>query len=66
MRGEDFITKSMSYYHSGIDPIARYKEKEKQIKERQYERSNRAVHLWRKARFCVLREQDLRERGNGQ
>ncbi|XP_052690367.1 microtubule-associated protein RP/EB family member 1-like isoform X3 [Crassostrea angulata] len=52
----------MSYYHSGIDPIARYKEKEKQIKQRQYERSNRAVHLWRKARFCVLKEQDLRER----
>ncbi|XP_011453722.2 microtubule-associated protein RP/EB family member 1 isoform X7 [Magallana gigas] len=54
----------MSYYHSGIDPIARYKEKEKQIKQRQYERSNRAVHLWRKARFCVLREQDFRERRN--
>lgn len=56
----------MSYYHSGIDPIARYKEKEKQIKQRQYERSNRAVHLWRKARFCVLREQDFRERRDGQ
>ncbi|XP_062608323.1 microtubule-associated protein RP/EB family member 1-like isoform X1 [Saccostrea cucullata] len=53
----------MSYYHSGIDPVARYKEKEQQIRQRQLERSNnRATQLWRKARSHVLREQDLRER----
>nr|XP_022315617.1 microtubule-associated protein RP/EB family member 1-like isoform X3 [Crassostrea virginica] len=52
----------MSYYHSGVDPVARYKEKEKLMKQNQNNRSNRAVYLWRKARYCVIRKQDLTER----
>lgn len=56
----------MSYYHSGVDPVTRYKQKEQQIKQRQLEQSNRAVHLWRKARLHVLRNQDLKDRIRGQ
>lgn len=57
---------NMSYYHSGVDPVARYKEKEKLMKQNQNNRSNRAVYLWRKARYCVIRKQDLTERKHGQ